>query len=428
MATRTSQTMIWLGRLASIALFLAVVVVVAIPKSAIVVVVALALVAVAVCWPMRTELLVRTRPSAVTLWLVGLASWAAISALWSPVPLKTIATALFLPAIAASVAIVGRMWNSISLSLASRCMLGLSIGLILAVVLLGIDLLTEQALTRGLFNHYPSLWGAMGKHVFVVDGKVVHVSEATANRRAAVVALLGPSLVYYLSKEARSRFSFIAMGLAGLGFLTTFALTQSLSAQVAVLGGGLVFLGSRLWPDTTRSFLVVAWVAAILLAVPAALALHTAGWQESDQLPLSARERIIIWDITARQTLQHPLTGIGANASGDAVRQSDASADAELAALGRENFTHPHNAYLQVWYELGLPGALLIIFFGLAVLRKIERLVPSVRPYALGQFSITTILLASSYGFWQHWLMSAVALGVMALMLADVAERVAPRG
>jgi O-antigen ligase len=119
--------------------------------------------------------------------------------------------------------------------------------------------------------------------------------------------------------------------------------------------------------------------------------------------------------------------GVGANASGDAERRSDAIEDAELAALGRERFTHPHNAYLQVWYELGISGALLLLFFGLAVLRRIERLAPSVRPYALGQISVIAILFAASYGVWQHWLMSAVALGVMALILADVVQRAAPR-
>jgi len=293
----------------------------------------------------------------------------------------------------------------------------------LAVLLLAIDLLAEQALTRFVLTHYPSLAGAVGKHVFVTDGKVVHVSEAAANRRAVIVVLLATSLVYYLFNDGRSRFSAIALGLSGLGLLMIVALTQSLSAQLALLGGSLTLVGSRLWPATVRGLVVAAWIAAILLAVPTALALRTAGWQQSDLLPLSARERIVIWNITARTTLEHPLTGIGANASGAATRRSASSADTELAAMGRAKFTHPHNAYLQVWYELGLPGALLLLFFGLAVLREIGRLAPSVRAYALGQFSITAILLASSYGLWQHWLLSAVALGVMALMLATVVQR-----
>jgi O-antigen ligase len=419
--------MIWLGMLTPITLFLAVVAVVAVPKAAIVVVLVLALAAIVFCWPKRTELLARTKRSAVTLWLLVLAIWAATSALWSPVPIKSVETAVFLPVLAAAVTVVGRMWQNMSLSPAARCMLGVSTGLIFATLLLGVDLLTDQALTRWVLSHYPSLSTAIGKHVFVVDGKAVHVSEAAANRRAVIVALLAPSLVYYLSRGARSRFSLLAIVLTGVGLLTMFTLTQSLSAQVALLGGSLTFIGSRLWPGTARNLLVAAWIAT-LLAIPAALALHTAGWQDSDQLPQSARERIIIWNITARETLQHPLTGIGANASGDAVRQSDTSADAELAALGRVKFTHPHSAYLQVWYELGLPGALFLLFFGLAVLREIERLPPSVAPYAFGQFSITAILFASSYGVWQHWLLSSIGLGVMALMLADVVvKRVAQR-
>jgi len=78
-------------------------------------------------------------------------------------------------------------------------MFSLSIGLMLAVLLLAIDLLAEQALTRFVLTPYPSLAGAVGKHVFVTDGKVVHVSEATANRRAVIVVLLATLLLLLFS-------------------------------------------------------------------------------------------------------------------------------------------------------------------------------------------------------------------------------------
>ena len=81
---------------------------------------------------------------------------------------------------------------------------------------------------------------------------------------------------------------------------------------------------------------------------------------------------------------------------------------------------HPHSAYLQVWYELGILGAGLFLGFGLAVIRWITRLRPEIQPFALAQFSMTAVTMTTAFGLWQFWFLSAIALGVVGLFLVEI--------
>jgi O-antigen ligase len=230
---------------------------------------------------------------------------------------------------------------------------------------------------------------------------------------------MGP-LVYHLTGVERSWRRTLAGIATVLGYGVIFALTESLSSQLALLAGGATWLVARFWPRAVRRLLSATWISAIVLIVPVSLALQAAGLQYAQRLPASARERVVIWGATATKILSAPVLGIGANASRATEGREDNSASVERTPLGRSSFPHPHNAYLQIWYELGLPGAALLLGFGLVILWRISQMSEAVQPFAYGQFSVTAALIASSYGLWQHWLLSAITLGVIALMLVDI--------
>lgn len=424
----------WLQLLAFLEFFLALLAVVIVPKATVVAIALLAAVALAVLWPIRTTAFSHIRPDHSVLWLTALAFWAGLSAAWSPVPFETLAAAAFLPLLASATAVIILSSQYAPLTLASQCRFGFSMGLVVAVALFSLDLLSAQGLTRWVFTNYPSLSETPGKHVFFEGGEAIHVSEASANRRATIIVLLMLPLVHHLARIEHSWRHWFVIGVTALGYMVTFLLTESLSSQVAFLVGGLTFLAGTLCPRFVRVFVATVWISAFILFIPAALALKAAGLQESKYLSLSARERVVIWSVTAHHILQNPLAGIGANASRGFAKLQGPRLAVERTPLGQPTFVHPHSAYLQIWYELGAPGAALLMGLGLAIINRIANLRPEFQPYAFGQFSSVSALIASSFGLWQYWLLSAIAMGVMTLMLVEivakreVTERKAPAG
>ena len=137
-------------------------------------------------------------------------------------------------------------------------------------------------------------------------------------------------------------------------------------------------------------------------------------------MPASAQHRIGIWKFTSDRSLDHPIIGWGMNASkhipgGEAFLFSK---DGKL--YGRALPLHPHNAILQIWLELGLPG--IILFVGLCLLIIIASINPIRSRFEsaiiFGQL-VTILGIANlSFGMWQAWWIAAIWLsaGFMALV------------
>ena len=61
---------------------------------------------------------------------------------------------------------------------------------------------------------------------------------------------------------------------------------------------------------------------------------------------------------------------------------------------------HPHNAILQLWVELGLPGLALGILFALFVLHRAGRFDAAIMPFALGAWMAAFSLSMIAYNLW----------------------------
>jgi exopolysaccharide production protein ExoQ len=129
----------------------------------------------------------------------------------------------------------------------------------------------------------------------------------------------------------------------------------------------------------------------------------------------SAGHRLLIWSFTGDRIAERPFAGWGL----DAARAIPGGAD-EIRPGQQWLPLHPHDAALQVWLELGAPGAAL---FALLVGWLWLRLggVPWPRVYAAAAAGSLTAALAptsASWGIWEEWWLGALALALFAIIVA----------
>jgi exopolysaccharide production protein ExoQ len=85
--------------------------------------------------------------------------------------------------------------------------------------------------------------------------------------------------------------------------------------------------------------------------------------------------------------------------------------------------SHPHNAILQVWVELGLVGALLLAAFAVMLFAAVGRMAPLLQPFALACVAVVCGIALVSHGAWQAWWMAAVGAAIVSFTAMDQALR-----
>ncbi|HEV2335921.1 MAG TPA: O-antigen ligase family protein [Stellaceae bacterium] len=128
----------------------------------------------------------------------------------------------------------------------------------------------------------------------------------------------------------------------------------------------------------------------------------------------SAGHRLLIWSFTGARIAERPIAGWGLD-SARAIPGGKVEIRPGQAALP----LHPHDAALQVWLELGFPGAgLFALLVGLLWLRLGEAPWPRLYAAAAGGslFAATAIAL-SAWGIWQEWWLGTLALALFATMV-----------
>ncbi|HJO73344.1 MAG: O-antigen ligase family protein [Rhodospirillales bacterium] len=139
-------------------------------------------------------------------------------------------------------------------------------------------------------------------------------------------------------------------------------------------------------------------------------------------VPPPLMHRLHIWEFTSQRIAEHPIRGWGMNAS--RVIPGRKNIVEGKAWSGYVMPLHPHNAVLQVWLELGAPGALLFGVLGVLVFLGITRPhIPRVHAAAAaGQVMTALALLCSSYGIWQSWWLATLWVSA-SLMAVTMSER-----
>ena len=248
----------------------------------------------------------------------------------------------------------------------------------------------------------------------------VPVSIGNVPKRAAALLAL---LVWPAALVVRRRgHRLLALALP-LGFAALSLLQSSRSAIVGVVIGLAAFALATRWASATRRALAGALVAAFAGAIPFAYLLDRV--LDLDRAPwlfTSARHRVEIWWRAANRALETPLLGQGIDASRALVPMGETSQYETLA----ESLLplHPHNAFVQVWLELGALGAALALAVTLLVLAGTRRLERADQPYALASFMAALGMVSTAYGIWQAWWMAGMlAAGLMVLLASRVPRR-----
>jgi O-antigen ligase len=112
------------------------------------------------------------------------------------------------------------------------------------------------------------------------------------------------------------------------------------------------------------------------------------------------------------------VLGVGTNSTRylDRARQTRDSVKLNNYVVPLETRAHPHNVYLQIWYELGAIGVFTFAYMCLSFFSRISLLGESKR-FGLAQFAVCGAAIAPSYGFWQNWFQSAIVLSILVLVL-----------
>jgi O-antigen ligase len=119
----------------------------------------------------------------------------------------------------------------------------------------------------------------------------------------------------------------------------------------------------------------------------------------------------VIWRQTAAQIPEAPILGAGMGAA-RAFHGGQGATAPLVPGTGFQLSTslHSHNAYLQVWYEAGLVGAVLMLGLGLTVLAGLRAFPVTVQPYLAATFVGGALLMATAYSIWAPWFMGALAM------------------
>lgn len=234
-----------------------------------------------------------------------------------------------------------------------------------------------------------------------------------------LVMLLWPALAILADSDRR-----LAAAVLAAAIVLPLAFLDGRAALLAAVTGGAAFL-LALAARRTTAVLLAATAAIGILAAPF-LVLHLVyplfgGFAADDAvLPFSGQHRLEIWRFAAERILERPFAGWGLNVARvfpGGERILDPASGAMQMPL------HPHNAALQWWLELGLPGAaagaVAVVLFAAAALRLPGRAAPAA---ALGQIAAGLVIAMLSYGAWQSWWLAAVGIAVAATSIAGRVE------
>lgn len=210
----------------------------------------------------------------------------------------------------------------------------------------------------------------------------------------------------------------VALGLIGIGFVAAYLL-PSASALIGYSIGVAFFLISLPAPKGAGLFLALS-IAFVILTAPflpkVAPILDPATIREnSNSNNASYLHRLDIWKFTIRKIEERPLAGWGFNASrtipGADERYEVKARDGQVIGQGNRLPLHPHNGALQVWLELGLPGAIgFAALFGIAALRTMRQTDNAGAAAALAAIATAAPIWLLSFGIWQTWWLAMLVL------------------
>jgi O-antigen ligase len=331
-------------------------------------------------------------PSAL---VAALLAWGAISAAWAPDPWHSLGFAARLAGLfAAGLALAAAAPVVVAPARLTHCLLA---GFVVALAVAAADFAGHGFLTQPFSTRpYRPPWLNQAANGFAILVLPCAAALAGGGRRVAAPAFALAAVAAVLTLEGS------APKVALVSGLVTAALVGLAGVRVARLAALL----------------------SVLLIVTAPLT-----FARLERLPRfaefaeafkqSAEHRLLIWSFVGDRIAERPLQGWGLDAAraipggGEPIRHGEAWLP-----------LHPHNAPLQLWLELGVPGAVL----GALAVAHLWRALAAARwprPFAAaaaGSLAAALVACLGTYGIWQEWWLGSLWL---CLFLVRVMARAA---
>ncbi len=360
----------------------------------------------------RRRIPVPGRPVLILLGILVL--WGAISSRWSVYPMGSLTTALQLLALFAAGAVVIGSATLLDGSEAARIRSALVVGILVALVIYA----AEMALNNPIASLFrDSLVG-------------LEQIYSPFNRGLAVLVLLVPAAALALRRGGWLKPAIALLAATMAIVYVYYGTSVALGVACGIVAGTVSFLGRG---SMTR---LIGWLAAIMILASPFVAREAITPGLLDEVGkrvfnISIPHRFVIWHFAGTHALERPMTGWGLDASRSfpggkttapvTTRMCQPPCASQVAQLP----LHPHNMALQWWLELGLPGAAI----GATILFWLFHLIPRValdrieEGLLAGQLTAGAMIAALSYGAWQSWWLSTLAI---ALTLTTAALHIMP--
>ncbi len=229
--------------------------------------------------------------------------------------------------------------------------------------------------------------------------------------------LLWPSVI-----GARRLWGRRGLWVAATALFAVILLTLSHTALAAAGAGLITFLLAR-WFFRIMAGLIVGGIFLGLVAAPTLVGYlppPPSATEKPWSLPLSLVHRVHIWTFATQRIAEKPVLGWGLNASRslpggkDEVKLYGQHPDGRIFvnATGEIMPLHPHNAFLQIRLEMGLPGVGLAALLLVLAARRLPRALPGPDERAAALAALVTSMLVglSSFGVFQSWWMGVLWL------------------
>lgn len=340
----------------------------------------------------------------VTLSLLAFVFYAGLSALWASKPEASALAAVMAALIALASLALFQLMHSERHENALHMGEGLWIGLAIGLLYVLVEIASDQAIKIGIYNalRLPPDALAPARYFTWESNRIVAIHSDDLTRNAAPIPLLIWPALMAAGALPRPVWRPLVSGCLFVLAAAAVVLGPNETAKLALLASLAVYVLARHSPRVIRYSLAGAWIVACLGVAPLALLAHHLQLQNAGWLQLSAQQRVIIFNEVATLIPNAPIFGVGADMT-YVIRPAMHESPPALPGMAGFPIVHPHNLYLQTWYELGAVGAVLLTLFGLALVRNIAGLSPILQPFALAMFTSAAVLVGFSYGMWQIW-------------------------
>lgn len=247
------------------------------------------------------------------------------------------------------------------------------------------------------------------------EGEWVPYLEMVAARGTAMLAPFSFLVAVLIASKTQQKI--LGAGFIALSCAAAYMLPMEASA-IAVVVGAVVY-GLALWqPRLTLNIVFIGCTAALILSpFIVSSALNRANLDSVDiEISRNEAQRLAIWEFTSDEIFRRPVLGHGFDSSRVIGARDNQVDGTNWQALP----LHPHNAFLQIWLELGFIGVALTCAVLWSLWREIraQALCSEETAVYMATFCAVLTIALISFGVWQYWWIALWGLlgGALALL------------